>query len=382
MAYQVFNGTLPIVRTQIDSLLSSYPQDHIYNYIVSVPYLKEKLVAEVLNQIPNYHLVIDKTQYFNDDTTFFINNSEQELLIQKKIVDVLNNFTEIKDVNFLKNMRNNQQNIEDKKDNPHKLAWWIKIETSKPLITYFFGPFATFKEADINHYGYLEDLKHEKAEGISFSFHIDVNEPQKLTIVNDLGYLQQENDALWNQHYNARGKIQTLQEIQNKLYYESRHDYLTNLPNRRLLLEFLTNILGQQDKQSSDFAVLFLDLNKFKLINDTFGHETGDHVLIIFAKRLIRCVRKCDRVARLNGDEFMAILTNIKSAQDGIDCSNRIHLSMSKPFKIKEKKISVSVSIGIVTGNAESSASKVLATADKAMYKAKYTNESYAMYHC
>ncbi|WP_330205151.1 diguanylate cyclase domain-containing protein [Cyanobacterium sp. DS4] len=178
--------------------------------------------------------------------------------------------------------------------------------------------------------------------------------------------------------------ITDVQKNMDYLYYQSRYDCLTNLPNRLSLLEFLENILKEAEKNHSNkFAVLYLDIDKFKLINDTFGHQVGDEVLVFFAKRLVTCVRNFDHVARLSGDEFMIVLSHIHSVQEATECANRIQQVLSTCFKINEVKVKVKVSIGIVIGDIKSSkVSDLLSRADMAMYKAKFSDQLFSIYHC
>lgn len=155
-------------------------------------------------------------------------------------------------------------------------------------------------------------------------------------------------------------------------WHKAHHDLLTGLPNRRLFLERLDQELKHAKRRNTPVAALFLDLNGFKSINDSVGHEAGDRLLNLVAKRLIRCVRDDDTAARLGGDEFTFILTGIKQRQDVERVAQSIINALAMPFNIGDKPVYISVSIGaaIFPQNALSP-SALLRAADLAMFQAK-----------
>ena len=161
--------------------------------------------------------------------------------------------------------------------------------------------------------------------------------------------------------------------IESKLNYEARHDSLTNLPNRSAMLERIEQALLQSRiHHDCQFAVLFIDLDRFKIVNDSLGHSIGDELLIAVAKTLTECCREQDLVARLGGDEFTILLTRIKSQAEADAIAQRIKDRLSVPFHLQGHLVFTSASIGIVIseGNYQNSA-EILRDADLAMYRAK-----------
>lgn len=163
-----------------------------------------------------------------------------------------------------------------------------------------------------------------------------------------------------------------------KLSYFAGHDTLTNLPNRARFMNFLERAVKRSEYDSNfQFSVLFLDLDRFKVINDSLGHSVGDQLLIEIAKRLEECVRPTDVVARLGGDEFTILLTRIGKSLDSINVANRILEEVSKPFKIENYEVFTSASIGIVASDKmQRKPGEVLRDADTAMYRAKAAGKS------
>jgi len=149
-------------------------------------------------------------------------------------------------------------------------------------------------------------------------------------------------------------------------------DSLTELPNRSLFMDRLTHALAASKRNNLQFALLFIDLDNFKTINDSMGHSFGDQLLKKVAKRLRRCVRDSDTVARLGGDEFTIILENIKTADEVGICANKIIKRMSKSMEISGTVIIISPSIGIgVYPDDGEDTDTLLKNADLAMYSAK-----------
>lgn len=166
---------------------------------------------------------------------------------------------------------------------------------------------------------------------------------------------------------------QSLKESKEKFRHAAFHDALTNLPNRSLFIETLKFTL-EKHKQSPNFnfGILFLNLNRFKSINDSLGHSTGDALISSIAKRLTGLLKEGDLVARFSGDEFGIILSNLRSPNQAIDLARLIKKSISEPFVINEKEVFSSVSIGIAFGKKDyAEAGEVLRDAAIAMYHAK-----------
>ncbi|NCS59970.1 MAG: diguanylate cyclase, partial [Rhodoferax sp.] len=154
-------------------------------------------------------------------------------------------------------------------------------------------------------------------------------------------------------------------------------DPLTNLPNRRLLLDRLQQMCAACDRNSQLAAVLFIDLDRFKLLNDTHGHDQGDELLIQVAQRLQACVREVDTVARLGGDEFVVALAQLGDAPAQAQASamrvaQKILQTLSEPFVLNAVTWSLSGSIGVaMISDAKTVPEEVLKHADEAMYAAK-----------
>ncbi len=151
------------------------------------------------------------------------------------------------------------------------------------------------------------------------------------------------------------------------------HDPLTGLPNRALFLDRLGTALRRgRRRMGTTCAVLFLDLDRFKVVNDSLGHLTGDHLLVGVAKALEACLRPGDTVARLGGDEFTILLEDIASVEDASQVAERVHNQLKNPFSIDGQDIFTTASIGIaVSVTGRESAEELLRDADTAMYRAK-----------
>lgn len=150
------------------------------------------------------------------------------------------------------------------------------------------------------------------------------------------------------------------------------HDDLTKLPNRRLFQQRLEHALVRAHRHNSLLGVLYLDLDDFKIVNDTYGHDKGDMLLGALAGRLIECVRENDTVARLGGDEFTIILEDAYQLEDIIIVAKRIVESASKPFPLAGHESTVTISIGIgVYPNDGNTVYDLVKKSDMAMYKAK-----------
>lgn len=172
-------------------------------------------------------------------------------------------------------------------------------------------------------------------------------------------------------HIYARD-ITERKRLEEQLRHDAFHDSLTGLANRALFLDRLQQAVARRKTdQQAIFTVLFLDLDGFKLVNDSLGHDQGDKLLIAFAERLAPIFHPSDTVARLGGDEFTVLLDNI-STQQSLAIPERIQHALEQPFFLADLEIAVSVSIGIVMQPApELDAEEILRDADTAMYRAK-----------
>jgi diguanylate cyclase (GGDEF)-like protein len=155
--------------------------------------------------------------------------------------------------------------------------------------------------------------------------------------------------------------------------HQAVHDALTNLPNRALFIELLGHaIRSSRRREGRSFAVIFLDLDNFKVVNDSLGHLEGDQLLITTAGRLKACLRSSDTVARLGGDEFIILLEDIDDISDAINLTNRVQEEVAMPLYINDHEVITTASIGIVMGSKDYvNPTDVLRDADTAMYRAK-----------
>lgn len=171
--------------------------------------------------------------------------------------------------------------------------------------------------------------------------------------------------------------ITTIKEHEKHLEYLAQHDPLTNLPNRMLLADRLTQAIAYAQRYQSMFAVLYIDIDGFKIINDTYGHTIGDALLIEISKRIFSLMRKNETIARLGGDEFVALLSDIKELNECKPFLERLLAILAEPICIEDKRLHVSASIGVscypLDGN---DADILIENADKAMYHAKQSGKN------
>lgn len=171
-------------------------------------------------------------------------------------------------------------------------------------------------------------------------------------------------------------------EATKRVEFLSRHDELTGLPNRYHIKEFLTGQLAKEDIRNSPFAMICLDLDKFKPVNDIFGHSTGDALLGEVALRLKQCVRRGDFVARQGGDEFMLLLDNTRHLDHIEEVCHRIVQELNRPFTIDGNDVTIGVSMGIALAPQDStSANDLLRYADIALYQAKQSGRNRWVYY-
>lgn len=173
--------------------------------------------------------------------------------------------------------------------------------------------------------------------------------------------------------------ISSRRNAKRKLEYQAFHDPLTDLANRALFNDRLQMALRRSARQPEySFSVLFLDLNRFKMVNDMYGHAVGDAVLRHAAETILSCVREHDTVSRFGGDEFGIIIEGFEHADLALQVAERVHIALSRPFTFSGQEIRIGASIGIVL-HAEryDAGDDILRDADTAMYKAKADPASY-----
>jgi diguanylate cyclase (GGDEF)-like protein len=173
------------------------------------------------------------------------------------------------------------------------------------------------------------------------------------------------------------------QESLSRLAHQAFHDSLTELPNRALFSDRLQHALDRMTRRQESIAVLFLDLDEFKPVNDTLGHDAGDRLLVEVGQRLQSCLRPEDTIARLGGDEFTVLLEDITDARYAIRVAERIAEALKEPFQLDGEEASVTASIGIAVGTGrESTTDDLVRRSDQAMYEAKRSGKArYVVFH-
>ena len=185
-------------------------------------------------------------------------------------------------------------------------------------------------------------------------------------------HFNQSTQALDRNNKNLILQIKERKQVEQQFKHLALHDSLTNLPNRALFQDRLHQAIAQAKRNRSKFAVFFMDLDGFKLINDTQGHEIGDELLKIVGLRILATKRNADTVARFGGDEFAFIINKVESIDDTAIFAQRLNELLHTPMVIQNKSISISTSIGITIYPDDATDSKgLLRNADIAMYQAK-----------
>ena len=284
-------------------------------------------------------------------------------------------------------LKESEEKLESILNSLEEVVWSADIKT-KNLI--FLNPAATkvygrpIEELLANPELRLESVHPEDRDRVELSFASSLNDS------NDLEYrIVQPNGEIcwvWERSRLIRNRngsvdrrdgiicdITERKKVEEELSYEAKHDSLTDLPNRAAFTEQVEQTLKLCQKHPEQmFAVLFIDLDRFKIINDSLGHLIGDELLIYVAKVLTSCSRSADFVARLGGDEFTILLRKINSLEDANVIAERIQTKLKTPFVLQGHTVFTSASIGIVLGNNQYQDSvAILRDADLAMYRAK-----------
>ena len=185
-------------------------------------------------------------------------------------------------------------------------------------------------------------------------------------------------NTIFNEDGSVHRRLSLFSDITEKkkseetIWKQANFDALTGLPNRSLFNERLAREIERSERENSIFALMLIDLDRFKEVNDTLGHDTGDRLLIDSARRITACVRKTDTVARLGGDEFTIILPDIKNLSALEKVAENIIHSLASPFQLADEMIYVSASIGITLYPEDTQDfNSLLKNADQAMYQAK-----------
>jgi diguanylate cyclase (GGDEF)-like protein/PAS domain S-box-containing protein len=178
--------------------------------------------------------------------------------------------------------------------------------------------------------------------------------------------------------------ITARKQAERQLLYDALHDPLTGLPNRNHFMEQLGRATREAARRGGRmFGILFLDIDRFKLVNDSLGHLIGDQLLVAIADRFKSCLRPGDTIARLGGDEFAILVENLRTVDDAVHIAERIQQELTVPFRVAEQDVFTSASIGITLNNSvRGSAEDLLRDADTAMYRAKARGRArYELFH-
>ena len=166
-----------------------------------------------------------------------------------------------------------------------------------------------------------------------------------------------------------------------RLTHDVLHDELTGLPSRRLLIDRLTRALVRSKRTGTSVSVLYLDLDRFKAVNDTMGHAAGDQLLVGVANRLLECLRDTDTCARVGGDEFVVVCEDLQPPTDGSLVVRRLASALAEGVPLGDRSITVRASIGLAVSTPDSGPLDLLQEADAAMYRAKSEGRSWALEH-
>jgi diguanylate cyclase (GGDEF)-like protein len=176
--------------------------------------------------------------------------------------------------------------------------------------------------------------------------------------------------------------LSELRALEHQLTHTTLHDQLTGLPNRHLFMEHLERAMAHaQQRKNHHVAVLFIDLDRFRVINASLGHDMGDWLLMEIAQRLQECLKPEDVLARFGGDEFMILLNDISQLSEATRLASTINEALAGPFSLDGYEIVTSASIGIAYNTDQEESTDLLRDADVAMYRAKAMGKScYAVF--
>ena len=179
----------------------------------------------------------------------------------------------------------------------------------------------------------------------------------------------------------SRAELANTRDVERRQRHRAQHDALTTLPNRSHFRSLLRNALVKSEPQGPSLALLYLDLDSFKPINDQHGHDVGDRLLRIVAMRLMRAIRAGDCVGRIGGDEFVCLLDGIEDRQQLSHLACKLFDAVSAPLQIGKMRLTVRPSIGIAVCPTDGgTADTLLRRADAAMYRAKRAQSGYAFF--
>lgn len=182
--------------------------------------------------------------------------------------------------------------------------------------------------------------------------------------------------------YGVARDISDRKRIEEEINHQAYHDALTGLPNRALLKDRLGLTITTSERERLEFATLFIDLDRFKWVNDTLGHMYGDKLLIMVATRLKNCLRKGDTLARLGGDEFTVLLPNIKGRDNALSLAQKMLAELNRPFTLSGHEVFISASIGVAMYPSDGITTEaLLKSADIAMYHVKWDGKNGVLFY-
>jgi len=196
------------------------------------------------------------------------------------------------------------------------------------------------------------------------------------TTVIDRGYIARDDNGSPVRMIGSMMNISERKRLEEQLAHQAFHDALTGLPNRALFMNRLEHALAGATRHPSQAALLYLDLDRFKVVNDSLGHEVGDQLLIAVGERLRACVRPQDTVARLGGDEFTILLEGVGEMDQALRCARRVLDALNVPFTPSSHQVFTTASIGIALAVEGERPSMLLRHVDIAMYRAKSKGKS------
>jgi diguanylate cyclase (GGDEF)-like protein/PAS domain S-box-containing protein len=214
--------------------------------------------------------------------------------------------------------------------------------------------------------------------GVQATWSVPIELPNRNAVAGTLSLLFEKADVDRDRHRALIERVVSLAAVaieqaqaRQELEHRAFHDELTGLPNRALLNDRLTHALQRSARRDSAVAVVFFDLDRFKLVNDSLGHDAGDRLLVQVAKRLHAKLRASDTVGRLGGDEFVVLVDDVHAESDAHEAVQRVVDILEQPFEVDGETIFVSASVGVALARDVAHAADVLREADDAMYRAK-----------
>lgn len=223
-----------------------------------------------------------------------------------------------------------------------------------------------------------EDRKNLQDKWLNLEIKQGLDQNRVLTLVLQIAGLSSAvilGFLIWN--FSLRREVNLRRKVEEKMRFMAGHDDLTQLPNRSLLIERLQTALHQHARHNEMLALMFIDLDGFKQVNDQHGHDVGDEMLVKLSALLSHCVRKTDTVARFGGDEFVILLTGLVDKDDAAIVAEKILLYLQEPLALSVCQATVGASIGIaIYPHDGTDAATLLKSADKLMYQVKQQGKS------